>query len=280
MICINKKELETGNESDALYQKGGALEYLSASRVNCWRQCRRKFYFRYVKKLPSKPTAALHLGKVLHATLQAWNHARWSRKPLTRIQLEEACSRLWQKEQQLHPVQWKSADEEGSQKEKAISCLRAYLDSQVIPEDEAILAVEVRLEATFDGLPPLVGIVDLVREGGVIVDFKTTAKTPDLEVTEFTHDLQLTTYAVLFRETTGFREQGVQLHHIVKTKTPKVVVQDIEDIDDAKVAGFKEVLHHFVRSVEKEDWSASPNFMCGGCDYFQQCKHWKGGGDQ
>jgi len=39
---------------------------VSASRLNCWLQCRLKFYFRYVLKTTKPKTAALHYGSVVH----------------------------------------------------------------------------------------------------------------------------------------------------------------------------------------------------------------------
>jgi len=75
-----------------------------------------------------------------------------------------------------------------------------------------------------EGLPKLVGIFDLVRTGGRIVDFKTSAQTPDAEKVEHIHETQLSCYAVLYRDATGKRESGVELHHLVKSKKPKVVI--------------------------------------------------------
>ena len=46
---------------------------VSASRLNCWLQCRLKFFFRYVLKLSKPKTAALHFGSVVHLVLQHWN---------------------------------------------------------------------------------------------------------------------------------------------------------------------------------------------------------------
>lgn len=52
-----------------------------------------------------------------------------------------------------------------------------YLRDTPIPAEEKPEAVEVRVEADLarHELPTLVGIIDLVRPGGSIVDFKTSA---------------------------------------------------------------------------------------------------------
>jgi hypothetical protein len=54
---------------------------VSASRLNCWLQCRLKFFFRYVEQITKPPTPALHVGSVVHLVLQAWNMARWRKQP-------------------------------------------------------------------------------------------------------------------------------------------------------------------------------------------------------
>ncbi len=68
------------------------------------------------------------------------------------------------------------------------------------------------------GLPTLVGVLALVRAGGRIVDFKTTGRTPSPEQVRHTTEVQTTGYALLYREATGHRESGIELHHLVNSK--------------------------------------------------------------
>ena len=56
------------------------------------------------------------------------------------------------------------------------------------------------------------------------VDFKTCASTPDLELEAFNHEIQLTLYQLLIESATGERVDGRELVFLVKTKTPKVIV--------------------------------------------------------
>ena len=70
---------------------------------------------------------------------------------------------------------------------------------------------------------PLLGIVDLVLDdpdGPVVRDFKTSSRSaPPFEVT---HEVQLTSYGYLFRRSTGLEEVGLEIHSLIKTKTPKI----------------------------------------------------------
>ena len=54
---------------------------VSASRLNCFHSCRLKFFFRYVEQIVKPATAALFVGKAVHASLQQWSTARWRGQP-------------------------------------------------------------------------------------------------------------------------------------------------------------------------------------------------------
>jgi len=59
--------------------------------------------------------------------------------------------------------------------------LEKYFADTPIKPNEMPEAVEVPVEADLakHGLPVLIGVLDLVRFGGRIADFKSAAKTPD-----------------------------------------------------------------------------------------------------
>ena len=105
------------------------------------------------------------------------------------------------------------ADEQALQKQ-ACELVKAYLVS--VPQDEKPLAVEVALEAPLvdpdtgeDLGMPLVGVIDLVLEGEggpLICDFKTAARSS--EPMEISHEIQLSSYAWLYRQVAGRKEAG------------------------------------------------------------------------
>ena len=104
-----------------------------------------------------------------------------------------------------------------------------YFAQTPIKANEMPEAVEVPMETDLSkyGLPTLIGVLDLVRAGGRIVDFKSTGKTPDPEDAAHQNETQMSCYSVLYREATGHRESGRELHHLVKTKTPKLVITEL-----------------------------------------------------
>ena len=84
----------------------------------------------------------------------------------------------WHKRQAHSAIQWEGDDEEDEQRNNTWTLLQTYCAETPIQANERPAAVEVPMEEDLpDGLPKLVGIIDLVRAGGRIVDFKTSGQT-------------------------------------------------------------------------------------------------------
>lgn len=94
---------------------------VSASRLNCWLQCRLKFFFRYVLKISKPKTAALHYGSVVHLVLQQWNMARWRKQPFEIAKLKQVFDTGWAEQSQ---IDWDG--EEPDQKTSAWNVLERY----------------------------------------------------------------------------------------------------------------------------------------------------------
>lgn len=247
---------------------------VSASRLNCFHQCRLKFFFRYVAQIQRPTSGALHVGKIVHAVLQAWNLARWRQQSKTLEDFQGVFEDAWSHPES--PVKWK--DDESDQKATAWKATETYLRESPIPQDEKPLGVEVRAEMDLvhPGFPKLIGVLDLVRPGGRIVDFKTTAVTPNDERTRHQNELQLTCYGLLYREATGERENGFELHHLVKLKTPKVVVVAADPVTPAQEKRFYRAVESYLEGLERQDFVPSPGMGCLSCEYFGECRKWQG----
>jgi hypothetical protein len=247
---------------------------VSASRLNCWLQCRLKFYFRYVLKITKPKTAALHFGSVVHLVLQQWNMARWQRQPFEIGKLKEVFDTGWADQGQ---IDWEG--EEPEQKTSAWNVLEKYFTDTPIKANELPEAVEVAVEADLSkhGLPVLIGVLDLVRSGGRIVDFKSAAKTPDNEMALHTNGVQLDCYSVLYREGTGKREAGRELHHLIKTKVPKVVITEAGPMLEYQRNRLFRLMEDYVDGLDRGDFIPSPGFGCLGCEFLHECRKWNGG---
>jgi len=247
---------------------------VSASRLTLFLQCRLKFFFRYVAGLTKPKSAALHVGGTVHAVLKSWNKARWKSQPLTLKELHNEFSKAWT-DAGGEPVQWGPGEEDD---EKAIGwrLVETYIRESNIPANVKPDAVEVPVEADLHahGLPTLVGVLDLVQ-AGKIVDYKTSSTTPNAEKVAHTTEVQTSAYAVLYRDATGRRETGIELHHLVKLKNPKLVITALEPMSDHQQTRLFHLMEAYVDGLERRDFVPSPGLQCAACEFFNECRAWK-----
>lgn len=97
--------------------------------------------------------------------------------------------------------------------ETAWHLLLCYFAQTPIKEDERPEGVEVTVEADLGkhGLTKLVGIVDLIRAGGTIVDFKTSGQTPNANRAVHLHETQLAS-----RRSGGFESAAVFVRYMAR----------------------------------------------------------------
>lgn len=245
---------------------------VSASRLNTWLQCRLKFYFRYVQQISKPKTASLHVGSVVHLILQAWNMSRWRKQGFNLDTFKKLFEEGWKDQ----PAGIKWGAEEDDQRKTAWSVLEMYFAQTPIKANEMPEAVEVPMESDLSryGLPTLIGVLDLVRAGGKIVDFKTSGKTPEAEDAIHLNETQLNCYSVLYRDATGHLESGRELHHLVKTKTPKLVLTELSPMTDQQRVRLFRMMESYVEELAREDFVPSPGFSCAGCEFFNECRKW------
>lgn len=253
------------------------VEYLqqtvSPSRLSLFLQCRLKFFFRYVVKIQKPKTVALHVGSAVHSVLKAWNKARWQQNPLTLKQLHDEFTRAWT-DADGKQVQWEPG-EEGEEKKVGWRLVETYMRESKIPPSLKPDAVEVPVEADLSehGLPKLIGILDLVQQR-VIIDFKTSSQTPNAERVAHTNEVQISSYAVLYRHNTGQRENGLELHHLVKTKNPKLVITTLPPMSDQQQSRLFTIIEAYVHALDARDFIPSPGLQCVSCEFFNECRQW------
>jgi putative RecB family exonuclease len=184
-----------------------------------------------VLKLKKPKTAALHVGNSVHSALKAWNKARWLDKPLTLKGLHDEFTKAWADTSE-GLVNWEPGEED-EEKTTGWRLCDTYIRQSGSMANIKPDAVEVSIEAdlTQHGLPRLIGILDLVQEGSII-DFKTSSSTPNPSSVEHLHETQTSSYAVLYRHNTGKKETGIELHHLVKNKSPKLCITDMPPMTD------------------------------------------------
>ncbi len=249
---------------------------ISASRLGLFLQCRLKFFFRYVAQIQKPPTPSKHAGSTVHAVLQNWSMSRWRRQPFEVERYKLLFESQWVALQAGVKIRWDG--EEFSERQTSWLTLQHYFFVTPIKADEKPQAVEVSVETDLGkhGLPTLVGVIDLVRSGGRIVDFKLVGKTPDPEQVIHTNEAQLVCYSLLYRDATGKTEARLELHHLVRTKAPKLIVTSLPATTEQQQSRVFRQIESYQRGLEQQDFVPSPGFHCAACDYYAECRQWHG----
>jgi putative RecB family exonuclease len=200
--------------------------------------------------------------------------ARWKGELFKIEKFKALFETGWDKESAK--IRWDG--DEQDQRKTGWSVLEMYFANTPIKPDERPEAVEVPVEADLSryGLPTLIGILDLVRAGGRILDYKTAGKTPNPEDAAHQNEIQLSGYSVLYRETAGKRESGRELHHLIKLKTPKLVITELGPMTEVQRVRLFKVMESYQSGLVRKDFVPSPGFHCNGCEFFNECRRWTG----
>ena len=246
-------------------------DHLSISQITCYMDCSLKYKFNYIDELP-KPfkSAGLAFGSAIHSAIEWFNKKRQSGLNVTLDQLTSLFEADWYAAN-TENVLYKNGDSKYSMLELGKSLLAVYFKNI---NGAHVVAVEYPFEvplidpATRDKLDlPLVGRVDLVEAGPVIVDFKTAAKRPDTATVD--SNLQMTAYAYASYYKTD-KIPDLRMDYLVKTKTPQM-----KKITTSRGLGDFSKLYNLAKEVLKgikaNVFFPNPSWRCNDCEYRQNC---------
>ncbi len=265
-------------------QSGGVWDYISPSRLNCWLTCPLKWRLRYLDCIRTPTSPALFVGKVCHSGLEAFYRHRMLGVTLPPDEVIRRMDAGWDQAVIDENMTFDSTAEETALQQQVADLVRAYL-AQVPVDEPRPLAVEATMEVPLvDPLTgedlgiPLLGIVDLVlddADGPVVRDFKTSSRSaPPFEVT---HEIQLTSYSYLFRRSTGREEIGLEIHSLIKTKTPKIEGHRYPARTDAHFRRLFGVIREYLDALDRGRFNYRPGWGCAMCDFREShCRRWAG----
>jgi putative RecB family exonuclease len=249
-------------------------EHISATAAKAYLTCSLKFYFERVACIRKKTPAALHLGKAVHAALQAFHLARWrggdDSPETTAAAYDDAFLRL---EREEGPVNFDDAAEREKVRQDGLRVIAAYLDSPEAMKEKP-RAVEVLLKENIPGLSvPLTGVMDLVEGDFTPVDFKSAAAKPDPAGAAFDHEIQLVSYQLLL-ESIGETPPSLDLVFLVKTKTPQVIRVSSPPADTHRKLRVVSLLETAVQGISEERFHPQPGMHCSWCQFRNECMAW------
>lgn len=266
----------------------GVSRVQSPSSINLHKQCPRKYWYRYVAKLPTRPSIHLVRGTVTHTALERFFDTEVANVPdepqgffLTmRVVLHEQFKRAWESSREEFTALGLTDEELLGYYDETARMVENYFDyftdkiryfSRFLPTKEAWEAVKPAREVEFFSPRHAVrGFMDAIHdENGkkLILDYKTSRKS---DITE-EYELQLAIYAMLYEE--RFHTPDLVGIFFLKDGVERLLEVTPEMIERAK----REVaqVHLATRSSEMREYPKRPGPLCkwstGQCDFYDYC---------
>lgn len=267
--------VDPASGTSLMRQPSNLPQHISPSAAKSYLGCSLRFFFERVACIKKPTSVALHVGKAVHAALQAFHVARWRGADDS----PEAIAAAYEKsftdlETDEGPVNYE--DEAQRQKARAdgFRVVAAYLDSPETMKEKP-RAVEVLLKENVAGLSvPLTGAMDLVESDYTPVDFKSAAARPDPGNAAFDHEIQLVSYQLLMEIATGHTPKSLDLVFLVKTKVPQVIRVSSPAANSHRKQRVIALLESAVQGIARNCYNPQPGMHCSWCQYKNECMAW------
>lgn len=258
--------------------------YVSPSRLNAWLKCPLAFKLHYIDGIRSPPSTSLFIGKIVHVSLEQFYRHRQLGLSLDVAELARRLVESWGAAIDSEEMEFDSVAEEQLAQKQAIELVAAYV-KQLPPDEPRPQAVEVAVEAplidpaTGEDLGiPLLGVMDLVlpeENGPIITDFKTAAKSSG--PLEISHEIQLSSYAYLFRQVQPVPEAGLEIRSLVKTKVPQIQFYRYPARSEQHFRRLFAVIREYLDALDSGRFVFRPGWGCASCDFCHtHCRSWAG----
>jgi putative RecB family exonuclease len=249
-------------------------QHISPSAAKSYLSCSLRFWFERVACIRKATPAALHLGKAVHAALQAFHLARWRGGDDSPEAIAAAYDLAFQRlERDEGPVNFDDDAEREKVRLDGLRVIAAYLDSPEAMKEKP-RAVEVMLKEDVPGLSvPLTGAMDLVEGNFTPVDFKSAAARPDSANAVFDHEIQLVSYQLLL-EAIGETPPSLDLVFLVKTKTPQVIRISSPPANAQRKRRVTALLETAVEGIASSRHHPQPGMHCSWCQFKNECMAW------
>ena len=259
----------------------------SASSINTYKQCPRKYYYQYIEKLESLPNIHQVRGKIIHSSIETFftvppEIIGDDFRSQLRIIAIDIFNKVWEaKDDELMNVGISKAQLNFYYEESLMLILNWYngfmakLAEHMLVDGKQFVEAfntlkplgEVYIESQYHGIHGFIDAIHNIGGETVIIDYKTSSSTeikPE-------YKLQLAIYAMLYTEKHGIQPSRVGINFLRGEE--KFIDVDQGLLDFAK----KEVnlLHLKTQSCDKCDYPKQVSGLCkwrtGMCDFYTKC---------
>ncbi len=252
----------------------------SPSSINTYKQCPRKYYYQYIRKLESLPSIHLIRGKIVHAAIEGFFKSDTSSTEWETAEIDMQRSLL-----SLFHEKWISAADELGQldvdipffEKESVLMLNNFLSKlfskldRSVPFSEAWEKARPESEVFYSSDELKVrGYIDAVEQLDQevrLIDYKTSKKSV---ITE-SYRLQLAIYALLYYETHGVVPSKVGINFLKGDEQYLEVDEELLDLAKFEI----ENIHASTGTKEMLDYPKKISPLCkwssGQCDFYDIC---------
>jgi putative RecB family exonuclease len=246
--------------------------HISFSQINTMLMCPLKYKYTYIDGIPMPYLpSSMVLGSAMHKALEHFYQAHLEGVRATKEELADVFGKRWREEEERTEIKYNGDDREATMA-MADKLLNVFLE-KVQPQN--IVAIEQPFRIELEGMPPLVGVLDLIEEDDsgspVIVDHKCVGKR--FSDADLSGNMQMTCYSLAAKHLGYQAEPLLRFDTLLKTKVPAYERQYTIRTDRDR-ARFLKTVSAVWSAIQKEAFYPNPNFMCGSCQYSAICKDW------
>jgi putative RecB family exonuclease len=239
---------------------------LSVSKVKTFSDCRKKFHFSYVLRLPRKDFEWHITGKFVHKVLEDFHH-HYILDPTSSLSYEKVIKKAFSDALTEYKERMTA-----TMKAECAEMIKGYLNLIIKTGMPNVLAVERKFELNLDDQVRLVGVIDRVEQDsdGVLhlSDYK-TSKNKKYVARDF---FQLNTYAMVQMTEnpalTKVRLSYIMLRHDFEQITTEMTRDQISEIK-------QQYLDYATKIKDEKEYPANPTKLCGWCEFLDQCPEGK-----
>jgi RecB family exonuclease len=244
-------------------------EHISVTQLKMYLRCPLQYFFRYGCGLKVQPTGDMLLGRTVHQAIKDnYRQKLQSYEDLPLSDMTDIFDYHW--EQETKEAEFPLDEDSGKLKDQGIGMIKAYHET-VSPTIQPLEVEREFLIENGNNMLPLKGYIDLIDDKGTIIDHKTSKKSYPPDSAQ--KDLQLTAYALAYRQLYGEEENGVRLDVMVRNKQPKIQ-QLSGKRSDSDIKRFQRISGNVLRGIREGVYYPNEGYMCGICGYGEMCKEW------
>jgi ATP-dependent helicase/DNAse subunit B len=245
---------------------------LSVSKTKTFKDCKRKYKFRYINKLPQLERDYLTYGSMFHRVLELF-HLHYINNPLSSDKWNEVMKISFK--ESLKEFSGKITKEMKNEAYEAICVYLKHLKTNGFPN---ILSCEEKFNVTFENNVTLIGFIDRVQIDSDdilhVCDYKTSKSDKYLKGDYF----QLLVYAFIMLKKNPTLQKVRGSYMMIKDDF-KLVGTDVNKpflFERDKILEVENMFLNYAVDIRSEkEFLPNPTILCNWCDYVDSCPEGK-----